>query len=1008
MPLKLIHGPPNSGRRGEVLHGFRGALAAEPLLVVPTEDDVFDFERELAPADAPGGAILGGSVLTFRGLATAVAVACGRPPLRELSESQRLRAIAVAVADRRGRLGPLRRSADREGFAASLSVLLDEMQAAGLNPTAVEAGAATLDSSAFLSDLASLFAAYEEVRGGIGRNDAHGIAAAAIEALRSQPEAWQRPVFVYGIDDLTGNQLELVAALAAAVEVTVAVSFEQREVFAGRARLLERLRNRIGTDEEKAVPARAENTPNQLLFKIERNLAETGTPARSGNEGVALLRSAGPRGEAEAIGTAIGQLLHGGAAPGEIAIVLRDPARRGPLIARVLESYGIPTALEAELPVAGTGAGGALIALLEAEYGAGRATDVLRWLRGPSGSQPQRVDWLERSVRRARSRTAAEALELWCEQNDLPRDLERLRKAGDDWFPELGATVTRMAARFVDGDGDGPPPGPGDRTELRVAAEISKALAELAELGSLAPTKAELIAFLREMRFRLWSGPVGGRVRIADPRRLRALRFDHVVIGSLQDGEFPRRGSGDPFLSDALRKSLGLEPRREEAAEERYLFYSSISLARSSLVLSYRESDDAGAAEARSPLIDEVLAMVEPDAVAEGGRGLADIAFPATEAPSVDELARSLAAAGPGADRTVLLDAAQPDPETRPTLERSLADAVAAERASRTPGPLTNPAVLERLAARRPFGGTTLERFDICSYIWFVEHELRPRPLDPVPDGLLQGSLVHNALDRLFRERLGGDSRPRLETVATWKTRGAELVEEVALEKRLGPSAQERAIKRGAKRLLARYLDEEAGRDSIFEPTLLEAGFGEGEENDRPALPIDDWLLHGAVDRIDQAPDGRALIHDYKVAGKVAPVAKFEEEAKLQLPLYALAAAEQWGLTPVAALYHPLRATSDRQPRGLVLDEARGDLGSYPLVKTDILDRNHFEGQIEAARARATAIVARMRSGDITRDPGPREGVRNHDVCPRYCSFAPICRRDRTPVIDEEREPEEQ
>ena len=35
--------------------------------------------------------------------------------------------------------------------------------------------------------------------------------------------------------------------------------------------------------------------------------------------------------------------------------------------------------------------------------------------------------------------------------------------------------------------------------------------------------------------------PVEGRVRIASPYRLRAGRFDHVFVGSLQDGEFPRR-----------------------------------------------------------------------------------------------------------------------------------------------------------------------------------------------------------------------------------------------------------------------------------------------------------------------------------------------------------------------------------------------------------------------------------------------------------------------------------
>ena len=48
-----------------------------------------------------------------------------------------------------------------------------------------------------------------------------------------------------------------------------------------------------------------------------------------------------------------------------------------------------------------------------------------------------------------------------------------------------------------------------------------------------------------------------------------------------------------------------------------------------------------------------------------------------------------------------------------------------------------------------------------------------------------------------------------------------------------------------------------------------------------------------------------------------------------------------------------------------------------------------------------------MRDGEIRRDPGPRPGLTEHDVCPAYCDFAPICRRDRAPVDDEDRELEE-
>jgi hypothetical protein len=48
-----------------------------------------------------------------------------------------------------------------------------------------------------------------------------------------------------------------------------------------------------------------------------------------------------------------------------------------------------------------------------------------------------------------------------------------------------------------------------------------------------------------------------------------------------------------------------------------------------------------------------------------------------------------------------------------------------------------------------------------------------------------------------------------------------------------------------------------------------------------------------------------------------------------------------------------------------------------------------------------------MRNGDIRRDPGPRPGLRGHDVCPKFCTFAPICRRDRAPRYVEDEEVEE-
>jgi ATP-dependent helicase/DNAse subunit B len=999
---------------------FKASLHASPVLVVPNLDEAFRFERELCG----DGAVLGGSVKTFDGLFAMVAATAGTPAPPRLTRVQRLRLVEAAITQRRGDLGPLRRSSQRPGFAASLERLLGELQAAGLDQGAVEAGAATIENAAYLGDLAGLLGAYEATRARTGRADSHGIARDAIRALADEGDSWGgRPVFVYGLDDLTRDQLELLRRLSEITEVTIALPHEQgRSALAARSGLVERLRESIGVAAETAAEPEPGNTSRPLLYGLERSFADPDAEPLDGDDGLTFLRSAGQRGEAEAIAAVVGRLLHDGAKPDEVAIVLRDPARRGPLLAGALESYGIPVALEADLPVSSTGVGGALLALLETEHGSRRAADVLRWLRGPSGTGSESVDWLERAVRRSRAVTAAEALELWTEKDrELPYDLRRIREAGPaGLIAEVAEAATRMATRFLAGEGDGPEPGRRDGAELRAAATIAGAMAELTELGDLAPDAGELIGFLRELNYRVWSGPVEARVRIAGPQQLRAGRFDHVVIGSLQDGEFPLRGSGDPFLSDELRESLELDPRRDDEAEERYLFYASISLARESLVLSYRDSDEGGGAEARSPLIDDVRRLLAPPPPAEGpdpveeaitrARGLADLVHPAAEAPSADELARSVAAQAREAEVAALLDAASPSAALRKVVEERISAARVAEEASRAPGPLRNPAVLERLGSVPAYGGTTLELFDECSYRWFTDHELSPQPLDPLPEGIVQGGLMHRVLERLYGEAPGGDSRPRPSSLPNWVERGSALVAEEAPGRGVGGGRPvERAIRRRVERLLSRFLGEEAAREGgVFEPWLLEAGFGEDERSLKPPLEIDGWRLHGQIDRADRAPDGRVLVHDYKVSSSATPAKKLEEKAKLQLQLYLLAAEDLWGGTPAGGLYHPLRGTRERRPRGLVLEDDVEDLPPYGLVGTDELPRDRFEALLADARLRASAIVSRMRAGEIDRDPGPADDTyRNHDVCPTFCEFAPICRRDRSPIIEEEREREE-
>jgi RecB family exonuclease len=845
--------------------------------------------------------------------------------------------------------------------------------------------------------------------------------------------------------------------------------------------------------EEIGLDADPANTESAQLYSLARGFGFPALPPQPLPEhsDLTMLRSAGTRAEAEAIAAEVSRLIHGGAAPDAIAVALRDPSRRGPEVEAALEANGIAAALEAEVPVASTSVGGAVVALLETAFGTRRASDLLRYLRGPSGFSPGRVDWLERAIRRERIADAEAALARWrgdaggeereASEDDAgmpggdggarvgedPRDLQRLRDAAAESPAALCAAVAGLAATmasrpFRTGE-DGPRLGPGDGLELRAAGSIAAALSDLAALGPLAPAPERLAETVAALDFRVWSGPVEGRVRIASPYRLRAARFDHVLVGSLQDGEFPRRDrGGDPFLSEAQREQLGLDPRRDTEAEERYLFAVCLALPRRRLLLSYRDSDENGAAESRSPLLEEVRALLAPPAPADGGadpvedritrvRGLADVVAPLAEAASVDELARALAAHGPGADPRALLAAvgigatgatsdlddggtaaaadrnaapnlappaagasddraggsSSPLDGLAPTLETRLSRARRAASAARAPGPLTNPAVLASLAAVEAYGGTTLEQFDECSYRWFAGHELDPQPLDPVPDPLVQGGLFHSVVERLYGERPGGDALPRPGSLPLWNERARALLSEQLAEREVGGHPAERAMARRVERLLERFLGEEATRDTGgFEPWLLEARFGIGEEAERPALDLGGWGLHGAIDRIDRAADGRAFVHDYKLASSVTPASKFEEKAKLQLPLYLLAAQTHWGAEPVGGVYHPLRGTSNRRPRGVVAKSSAGDLAGYDPVRGDIVDDEELETLMEETRERGGAIVSRIRAGDIRRDPGPRAPLKGHDQCPTWCSFAPICRRDRAPSYVEREENE--
>ena len=203
--------------------------------------------------------------------------------------------------------------------------------------------------------------------------------------------------------------------------------------------------------------------------------------------------------------------------------------------------------------------------------------------------------------------------------------------------------------------------------ELRAGVAAAELLTELAGLGGAAraarsPSSAGAIEAIESASVPLWRGPATGRVRILDPYRARAARARALFCLSLQDGVFPSAAPPDPLLSEERRREIGNPDlrRTDPADEERYLFHSCVSRPTERLYLSWQGCDEDGTALARSPFLDEVCDLLDlgPDGAAEPLRKRGpERAVPAVaEATSERDLARALALGGWAFDREPVLE----------------------------------------------------------------------------------------------------------------------------------------------------------------------------------------------------------------------------------------------------------------------------------------------------------------------------------------------------------------
>ncbi len=309
-------------------------------------------------------------------------------------------------------------------------------------------------------------------------------------------------------------------------------------------------------------------------------------------------------------------------------------------------------ALEAETTARNTTTGQTILAMLSAVTpGAGHGP-MLSWLRSPLGPAADQVDAAEF---RARTKGLSSAEQVVETQSLEPppgwKELRREIAEGGKVNEEVAKLARETGARLLAND-ESLPPDPMTIVEMQIAAAIASAAEELTGDPDSASTESPISAQpSRPMRSRSGQSPRPARCASPAPTALRAKRFLHLFMASQQEGGIRDLDRSGPFLSKSDRDSLAMSTRRDPEVQERYLFYSCLTVPIEGLWISCQTSDEAGKAEQPSPLVasvEELFATREDGTpeIRRGGRAGNDIVFSTGESPSLVEAARSIAASG--------------------------------------------------------------------------------------------------------------------------------------------------------------------------------------------------------------------------------------------------------------------------------------------------------------------------------------------------------------------------
>ncbi|MCW3054889.1 MAG: helicase/exodeoxyribonuclease subunit [Chthonomonadales bacterium] len=1084
-PLTLILGPAGSGKTHWAVERFQ-AHAGRALLVVSSSEQAVTCARRIANGSAQTEAEVRGSILHLHGLTTALLSARrddGYRVIRRLLQRLALTELFQTHIRPDDFLGRMHAA---PGFIPALVERLREWKLACLTPDmleqAAEAVAAQQDDPPFQAktrELVRLFRAYEDFLAQNRLRDEEDCLRLATECAADTARPLFREldtVIVDGFFRFNRAQRRLLAALAGRgleegmpeISVAVTLPFEPDRslLFAAPERTVTLLRAEFMTL-ETALPPRSDT--RAPLLHLERHLFAPEPPAtklaKFSAPPLLLFDAPNPYVEAEMVAREF-RRLHAG--PGgyvwdDFAVILRGMGDYAPILAAVFERYGIPLGVDgpellSDNPLLRTVLH--LLAIVRRDW---QRDDLLAFLKSSyTAPTPLEADALRR---RARAAGVRHGREKWLElaagaEGTVARTLEQiahfdtLLRAGEadpqEFIERLREIVTEfgLEARIEAGE---PTRAQRDRAALKEAWEV---LAALAQMDSFAGRHKLAFSAFHEALLAAWNSASalayaeGDRVRVAEPYDARERPLKVAAVMGLTERVFPRRITEDPFFRDderaALRRAgeVDLEPHKNRADDERFLFYLAVTAPADRLILSYpRSADESDTLP--SFFLDEVRAVFQPTGSAlphAVSRTLADVAPRFEEAVTPADRLRTACAElfDPGSDTLprlkerrhraahLLQDGLkaaegelfrqdlqelqdlQEDAKALASGMPSALNPVAAVLASRhlpSLPRLNDPELRERFAGvDRIFSIAELEAYRRCPLQYFFRYHLRLRPEEDGANARVQENLLRHVLRRYHRRRpADADARrPHMQQLLT------QTLDRASLD--TGPHRL-----RLMQRLISDALDAHIDREERFTPlfgmasthnhlTFGSPSAGEDAASTPDPLQLTDVdgtpvLVSGSLDRVDLDPTGqRALMMTYRL-DSAPEFAVIQRGASLQLPLGLLALEQLFGYHAAAACYDA--APQSGRPR-LFRTEHVNLRAFSPVLPHDNgrtvtpLNRQQYTEIVETAATAARNAARGIRNARIEATPG--------DHC-LHCHYTDVCRTTRLGLHDGELAP---